>query len=109
MKMPKPKGNTKNPDPSYQRCGIILDDEEVRMKILQACADAKKLISPLNVENRIKADLMLLDEAIQELRGALIIGYDDFGCLPSWEPALVILNDKTDILELEEFNKEVKT
>jgi len=101
--MPDHVGTKFCEDPTNQRSGWILE-EEVTNTILKECSDAKNYISSKKVDRKEKTTIEELFKHLDYLKAALTIGYPGNYGLPDWEPALVHLRDKEDILAKEEPN-----
>ena len=59
--------------------------------ILDEVIKAKKLLNKQNVDMKIVVPLKDLNEAIDHLRGAIMIGYPAYHGLPEWDPVRMIL------------------
>jgi hypothetical protein len=105
--MPDKVGTRFNEDTGHQRIGWILE-EGVTNTILKAVLDAKELISSKRAEEKKKTSLNELINMIDILKAGVMIGYPGYYGLPDWEPVRLLLEEKTEMVEKEEANFEVK-
>ncbi|KXS11003.1 hypothetical protein M427DRAFT_127019 [Gonapodya prolifera JEL478] len=83
-----------NPDPTGRRCGEALN-EELAQVVTQTLVDARAAISPDLVKLNQPTTLQPLLDAIQAIKGALMITYP-MG-LPEYEPARQIIEGSEDL------------
>ena len=105
--MPEKVGTRYNADTTAMRTGWILE-EGVTMNILKAIEEYKVYISKAHTESKKITKISELTEILNLLKAAIMIGYPEYTGLPEWEPVRQIMEDKTDILEKDEPNFEVK-
>jgi hypothetical protein len=105
-KMPEQVGTRYNDDKTGQRTGWILE-EDVTETILKGVIDAKDYISHKRAENKQVTTLKELFDWIEIIKAGVMIGYPAYHGLPEWEPCMVLLEDKEDILNKEQPNVEV--
>lgn len=100
-KIPKPPkvGTVYNEDKTNQRTGWILE-EDLTNKIMEAVTEAKEYISPKRAEARKNTTIEDLKRLIDLLYGGIMIGYPGYHGLGDWEPCRVLLEDKSDILNM---------
>ena len=95
---PKPTSNQKeNADPTGYRIGIAPNDE-LKTKIMDELEKAKKLLDKDMVDKKIITDPKALQEAINVIKGAVMIVYPGYYNLPTWDLTYLILEDRLDYL-----------
>jgi len=99
-KMPPRIGPREVEDKQNQRTGWLLDEENTKM-MLTHITNAKQVIHKDQVTKKIPLTEKAILDAIDTLKGVIMITYPAYHGLGAWEPAKVILeNDK--ILEKDE-------
>ena len=104
--MPEKVGTRFNEDPGHQRTGWVLD-EKVTETILKAVTDAKEIISSKKVQFKKFTTIDELLSIKDILKAGVMIGYPGYYGLPEWEPVLLLLEEKVELVEKEEPNYEV--
>jgi len=92
-------------DKTRYRTGIILS-EELTQVLLNEVENAKKVISKENISAKNPLTKKVLIDAINTLRGAVMIAYPAYHGLPEWEPARMILEEKFDFANVAQDNYE---
>lgn len=92
-------------DKTRYRTGIILS-EELTMVLLNEVENARKIISKENNSAKNPLTKKVLTDAINTLRGAVMIAYPAYHGLPTWEPARMILEEKFDFANVGQDNYE---
>ena len=75
--------------------------------MLEEVKKAKSKISKENIDKKVCLDPKILKEAVDCLRGAVMIAYPAYHNLPVWEPARQILEDKADFESMQSDTYEV--
>lgn len=83
------------PDENCYRTGIVKKESICKM-MLETCTKAKKLLDVNHVKYKELTSFEKLENAINELRGAIMIGYPAYHGLPPYEATRFILEDKED-------------
>lgn len=104
--MPEKVGTRFNEDPGHQRTGWVLE-ENVTETIMKAVTDAKEIISSKKVEKKKTTSIDELLNIKDILKAGVMIGYPGYYGLPDWEPVMVLLEEKVELIEKEEHNFEV--
>lgn len=105
-KMPEKVGTRFNEDKSAQRTGWILE-EDVTNTILKGIMDAKVYLSDKRTEEKKITTINELFEYMDLLKAGVMIGYPAYHGLPEWEICRLILEDKSDILNVDETQSDV--
>ncbi len=98
-------GQRYNEDKTRYRTGIVLS-EEITNVMLNEVENAKKVISKESISPKTPLTKQALTDAINLLRGAVMIAYPAYHGLPTWEPARMILEDKFDFANIAQENYE---
>lgn len=92
-------GQRYNEDKTKYRTGIVVSEELTKV-LLNEVDNARKILSKENINPKTPLTRQLLKEAINNLRGAIMIVFPAYHGLPEWEPARMILEDKFDFTGL---------
>lgn len=98
-------GQRYNEDKSRYRTGIILP-EDLSKVLTDEVMSAKQIISKDKMTSKNCLTKKVLTDAVNNLRGALMIAYPAYHSLPTWEPARMILEDKYDFENVSQDNYE---
>jgi len=98
-------GQRYNEDKTRYRTGIVVS-EDMSKVLLNEVNEARKIISKENMTKTNPLTQKALNEAISNLRGAVMIAYPAYHDLPTWEPARMILEDKYDFANIAQDNYE---
>lgn len=92
-------GQIKNPDPTGYRTGLAPSLESAA-KLNEIVEQAKKIVANTNPD--LKKHLLVdeVKEIIMLFKGAVMIAYPGYYGLPDWEPVLLLLEDKLDLLSV---------
>lgn len=105
--MPDQIGTRFNEDKNGHRTGWILE-EDVTNTILKGINEAKEYISSKHTEDKKLTKVSDLFNFIDILKAGVMIGYPAYHGLPEWEPCVMILEDKGDILNKDDTNSDVR-
>ena len=95
---PKPTANQKeNPDPTGYRIGIAPNDE-LKAKMMNELEKSNKLLDKDLVDKKVVVSEQELEEAINCIKGAVMIVYPGYYNLPNWDLTYLVLEDKLDYL-----------
>lgn len=82
-------------DKTRYRNGIVLSEDLTKV-LLNEVANARNVISKESQTQKTPLTLKVLKDALNNLRGAIMITYPAYHGLPEWEPARAILEEKFD-------------
>jgi len=82
-----------NEDKTQYRTGIIPSEELVNV-MLNEVKNARAVISKEKLDKKIPLTIKELKDAIDNIRGAVMIVYPAYHGLPEWEPVRLILENK---------------
>lgn len=98
-------GQRYNEDKTRYRTGIVLPEDLTKV-LLNEVAKAKEIISKEAMTAKNPLSKRVLTEAIDNLRGAVMIAYPAYHSLPTWEPARMILEGTFDFTNMSTDNLE---
>lgn len=81
-----------NEDPTHYRTGVIPSEDTCRV-MFNEVVKAKKLLNKDNVDHKVIVTLKEINEQLNNLRGAVMIGYPAYHGIPEWEPVRMILEE----------------
>ncbi|KAL8424765.1 hypothetical protein Efla_001354 [Eimeria flavescens] len=88
-----PDGPPTNPDPHLYRTGVP-PPKEVADVIIKTCKEVQEALSHKKVDLRETLTLKKVQESLDLLKGAVNIAYPAYHNLPTWEPAMLLLEGK---------------
>lgn len=100
MNMPEKIGTIYNEDKSGNRTGWILEDS-INSTIMNGISDAREYISVKWTQEKKNINIKELFDFLDILKAGVMIAYPGYYGLPQWEPCLLLLEDKTDIKNIE--------
>jgi len=104
--MPERVGTRYNEDKTAQRTGWILE-EGVTETIWKGVKEAKEYLSNERTIAKKVTTAKDLFDLLDILKAGVMIGYPAYHGLPEWEPCMVFLESKEDLLQKDEPNLEV--
>ena len=81
------------PDEQKYRTGWCVS-QDLGMRILETTEAAKILVHKSKAEQRIAVSLEELQEAMNVMKGAVMMAYPAYHGLPPWEPCILIFEDR---------------
>lgn len=93
--MPPQTGTRTVEDEHHYRTGWVHDEAMVE-EMLEIAAGAKKAVHIENVASKVSMNLEMLNEQVELFRGMTMKAYPAFHGLGSWEPVLLLLENKED-------------
>jgi hypothetical protein len=89
---PPMPGFIRKPDEHHYRLGWAVP-EDLGVRILETTEAAKRVLSKTRAERRVPTTMQELRDAVQLMKGGIMMAYPAYHGLPDWEPCVVLFEN----------------